>query len=107
KLVLSLEPFEWDAQGRIVAVTPTLHGLSWKLRSPDPDDFEQPGPPFISEWVSRDQPSVVGHALVEHVEARGGPAYLEVHRGPGCAPSIIPLRQLPGYGQRDLGPAPV
>jgi eukaryotic-like serine/threonine-protein kinase len=40
---------------------------------------------------------------VQRVEARSGPAYLEVDRG-ACAPSVVFLQRLPGYNERAAVP---
>jgi formylglycine-generating enzyme required for sulfatase activity len=37
--------------------------------------------------------------LIQSVEARGGPAFIEVDRG-ACAPSLVHLRHVPGYTER-------
>jgi formylglycine-generating enzyme required for sulfatase activity len=39
--------------------------------------------------------------MVEDVEARGGRAFLSIKRR-GCAPSLLPLKDLPGYAEREL-----
>ncbi|HLL21707.1 MAG TPA: SUMF1/EgtB/PvdO family nonheme iron enzyme, partial [Kofleriaceae bacterium] len=51
----------------------------------------------------RSNKRVDGDAVVESVEAHGGRAFLIVWRG-DCAPSIVPLRSLPGYATRDAAP---
>ena len=105
RFVLELAPFDWDpAQQRAVAVAATgLPNLRWELRYPDQADPEQPSGATTGARASG--PAAIGATRVEHVEARGGRAFLVVDgRGrPGepCAPSIVPLRQLPGYAHRD------
>ncbi len=101
RFTISLESFDWDPQRLLsTPITPTADGLSWQLFSPSPSDPEELGEPFDRSWVVRNDPHVVGSAVVEEVEAHGGRAYLIVSRGT-CAPSIIPIRQLPGYVLRD------
>ena len=103
--VLSLEPFDWDPQtqqARRVSAE-TQRELSWELHLPDPEDPNSPGPVYADELVVRDPPHFDGMARVEAVEARGGAAFLVVRRGP-CRPSILPLRQLPGYAARQHEP---
>ena len=102
RFVLSLEPFDWDPstqQARPVAATSVV-GLGWQLHLPNEDDPAEPGLPYREDLLIRDEPRNEGLARVEAVEARGGTAFLIVARG-GCKPSVIPLRQLPGYTRRD------
>ena len=99
RFTLSLEPFDWDPQAlRATPVAASTLALDWKLHAPDPDDPTQPGPPL--DPVLRSSRHFVDNAAIEFVEARGGRAYLVVARG-ACTPSIVPLRQLPGYANRD------
>ncbi|CAN5852559.1 hypothetical protein BH11MYX3_BH11MYX3_04390 [soil metagenome] len=106
RFVLSLEPFDWDPvtqQARRVSPS-AVPQLGWTLHLPDPDDPTSPGERYADELVVRSDAHVIGTALVENVEARGGAAFLKVTRG-ACGPSIVPLRQLPGYTRRELAPA--
>jgi serine/threonine protein kinase len=100
KLTLRLEPFDWDPVAlRRTPADPTSLGLSWRLLAVA-DDAE-PGVPFVEgEDVERGTARIAGGALVEDIEARGGPALLEVKRI-GCAPSLVPLKELPGYSKRE------
>lgn len=101
RFVLSLEPFDWDPTTRAASrVAPSSStAFAWELHLPADDDPASPGPVYANELVHRGEPKVVGLALVEEVEARGGTAFLVVKRG-ACAPSILPLR-LPGYLKRN------
>jgi eukaryotic-like serine/threonine-protein kinase len=65
------------------------------------DDY---GPPFETDEVVRGTPRVEGSSVVEHVEARGGPAFLVIGRG-SCAPSVVPVQELPGYARREAAEA--
>ncbi len=105
RFVLSLEPFDWDptTQRATPVTTEAMPTLRWDLHAPDPGDPDQPGPTLGADLVVRGLPRLEGSALVEHVEARGAPGFLVVSRG-DCAPSIVPLRHLPGYARRDLEP---
>ncbi|MEO7095284.1 MAG: SUMF1/EgtB/PvdO family nonheme iron enzyme, partial [Polyangiales bacterium] len=96
RFTLSLEPFDWDPVTQ--TAKPTSATLDWTLHAPDPNDATQPGPPL--DPVIRANRRTIDTALVESVESRGGRAFLVVTRGT-CSPSIIPLRQLPGYAQRE------
>ncbi len=103
RFMLSLEPFDWDPalqQSRSVAAS-MVSGLSWQLRAPDDDDPTSPGVAYADELLVRHEPRVEALARVEEVEARGGPAFLVISRGE-CTPSVVPLRQLPGYAKREL-----
>ncbi len=99
RFVLSLEPFEWDHAQRAVAVAPR-EPLRWELRLPKLDEPDAPGDSFDPTWIVHGTPRIEGNAMVEHVEAHGGRAYLVISR-PGCAPSVVPLRQLPGFAHRE------
>jgi len=98
RFVLSLEPFDWDPEAqRAIPADPPL-GLDWQLQAWTDDG---PGSPYaLHEDVERTAPRRDGAALVEDVETRGGRAYLTIRRR-GCAPSLLPLKDLPGYAQRD------
>ena len=99
RFTLSLESFDWDPVA-LRAIPMSSQGLGWELHLPDPADLTQPGPPFPDHLLVRGERHLEGKALVEEIEARGGASFLVVTRA-GCAPSIVPLRKLPGYTQRD------
>jgi formylglycine-generating enzyme required for sulfatase activity len=99
RFVLQLEPFDWDpAAQQATRVDPATLGLAWELHSWESDD--QYGDRVPEDDVVRGSPQLAPGALVEHVEARGGRAFLLVKRG-DCKPSIVPLHDLPGYARRD------
>src|SRR5262249_260594 len=91
-----------DTAQRPVPVPPASVALRWELHTWDSEDDY--GPPMSDDDVVRGARQIEGGALVEHVEARGGRAYLLVWRG-DCAPSVVPLRALPGYARREHGEA--
>ncbi len=109
RFVIEVSAFDWDPHGlRALPVDAhELPELHWELRYPDPGDPDSPGAPFeprhLEERVA--VPGSSPTAVAERVEARGGPAFLVVtgrgRRGETCAPSIVPLHQLPGYMQRE------
>ena len=102
RFTLSLEPFDWDPVRRTaLPVDPAALELGWELRSRDIEN--KYAEPLSPSDVVRGAPRIEGRALVEEVEARGGAAFLLVHRG-RCAPSVIPVRDLPGYARRDRPP---
>ena len=104
--MLSLEPFAWDPvaqQARPVAASSLPH-LDWTLHLPATDDPARPGLAYANELVERGGSRLEGIARIDDVEARGGAAFLVVTRG-DCAPSTIPLHQLPGYTSRQRAPA--
>lgn len=101
RFVLSLELFDWDPVTlKPTPIPPEPGQLTWTLHSPDAADIDRPGPEFDGTWVARGEAVLTNGALVEHVESHGGTAFLVVDRG-ACSASIVPLRQLPGYAQRD------
>jgi eukaryotic-like serine/threonine-protein kinase len=97
--VLVLEPFDWDSDADVARPVDarSLPRLSWRILEPSP---ENPDDPVQSDaGVRIYSPEGDG----EHVEVRGGPAFLELTgRGDAadCAPAIIRLRWLPGYAAR-------
>jgi formylglycine-generating enzyme required for sulfatase activity len=99
RFVLSLEPFDWDPEAqRAMRITPDRLALGWELHGRDSEDDH--GAAMTDDDVVRGTPRIEGGALVEHVEIRGGDAFLRVRRGP-CPPSVTPLHELPGYARRD------
>ena len=105
RFVLELAPFDWDA-GRhraIPARADQLPSLRWRIHQVDPASEHDPGEPLPDHLVVRGRPQIAPDHLsrLEHVEARGGRAFLVVDgRGRGgelCPPSVIPLDRLPGY----------
>jgi hypothetical protein len=104
RFVLSLEPFDWEpAAQRAIAVDAAPLGLGWQLLTSSDDE---PGRPFAEhDELERGRPRYEAGALVEDVEARGGRGFLSIHRR-GCAPSVLPLKELPGYAEREH-PRPV
>jgi formylglycine-generating enzyme required for sulfatase activity len=105
RFTLELAPFDWDsaAQKVVPVAASSLPNLSWELHSPDPGNPDEPGPPFIEDYVVHGAVTI-GATRLEHAEAHGGAAFLVItnrgRAGETCAPSIVPLRQLPGYAQR-------
>ena len=105
RFTLELAPFDWDAHElRPIRVAARDLDLHWELHAPDRDDPDAPGAPYESRYLARGE-RTVGSALREHVEARGGHAFLVIsgrgRHGEHCAPSIVPLVNLPGYMQRN------
>ncbi|HEU0035669.1 MAG TPA: SUMF1/EgtB/PvdO family nonheme iron enzyme [Kofleriaceae bacterium] len=99
RFVLALEPFEWGPDGAPRPAPPGAMHMTWRLHSPSEDDLSELGEPFEDRWLVRGMPTWVGNALVEHVEAHGGAAFLVIDRE-GCTSTQVPLRQLPGYTRR-------
>jgi formylglycine-generating enzyme required for sulfatase activity len=109
RFALELVPFDWDVdQLKPIPVSADrLPNLHWQLYEPNPDDPDSPGDPLPESLVVR-SPAIVATdhlSRTEHVEARGGRAFLLVtgrgQASEACSESIIFLRQLPGYAQRD------
>lgn len=109
RFTLVLAPFDWDETTLTAApVSPDeLPDLDWALHDPAVDDPEVPGGPipparFVPREPGRD--TVDSRELREQVEARGGPAFLQVtgrgQPGVSCPPAWVKLRALPGYPER-------
>ncbi len=108
RFILELAPFDWDPTA--LTTTPVqiakLPELTWTLHEPDPEEPTQPGLAIAPSRISRGKLAITpdGVTRVERVEAPGGPAFLLVEgrgaQGARCAPSVIPLRALPGYASR-------
>jgi formylglycine-generating enzyme required for sulfatase activity len=68
-----------------------------------PDDPRKPDDSY-REGVDGDMRRGVARweagSVIETVEARSGPAYLEVDRGADCASSLLYLQHIPGYTER-------
>ncbi len=99
RIALHVDAFDWDADARRV-LPAAPRDLRWELRAPDAADPDQPGAPYDDAQLVRGERDAAG----DHVEARGGRAFLVVGgrgvAGEDCAPSIVPLAALPGYMAR-------
>ncbi|MCW5808330.1 MAG: SUMF1/EgtB/PvdO family nonheme iron enzyme, partial [Deltaproteobacteria bacterium] len=96
---LSIEGFDWDPAAQ--RATPVaLPEVRWALHQPDRADDRSAGAPFEPRWIERGPRRLEGTRVVEQLEAHGGAAFLVVERG-ACRPSVIPLKQLPGFAERD------
>ncbi|HET7506284.1 MAG TPA: SUMF1/EgtB/PvdO family nonheme iron enzyme [Kofleriaceae bacterium] len=104
RFTLSLEPFDWDPDTQKATPVPAAPlGLDWQLLTMSNDE---PGQAFAShDEVERGARRLEHGALVEDVEARGGRAFLSIRR-PGCTSSLLALKDLPGYAERDR-PRPI
>lgn len=105
RFTLELSAFDWDpARRRAVPVSAHELDLHWTLHAPDRADPDSPGDPYEDRYLERGG-ATHGDVITEHVEARGGKAFLVVtgrgRRGETCEPSIVPLASLPGYVQRN------
>lgn len=112
RFVLRIQPFDWDASRVQTVDVPStkLPSLSWRLHARDIHDPRQPGLPLLPEQARQvSVTTATTGELVALVEARGGPAFLEVSGRGGqtedCASSWIALESLPGYAQRSATPA--
>jgi formylglycine-generating enzyme required for sulfatase activity len=102
---LALEPYDWDHVQQHQLTPSRLPPLQWRLRAVDPDDRHKPGRFYTDGDLRRGVPGWDAVALIEVVEARSGPAYLEVSgRGGGCAGSLLYLQHIPGYAERQVPP---
>ncbi len=105
RFTLELAPFDWDPVARrAIPVSARELDLQWTLHAPDRDDPDSPGAPYEDRYLERGD-ATRGDVITEHVEARGGKAFLVVtgrgRHGETCAPSIVPLANVPGYVQRN------
>jgi hypothetical protein len=99
RFALRLEPFDWDpVRQRATPADPARVPLRWELHAWQSQDDH--GARFPAGELVRGTPRIERGALVEHVEARGGRAYLLISRGP-CPASVVPVRDLPGYATRE------
>jgi formylglycine-generating enzyme required for sulfatase activity len=111
---LELAPFDWDvARGAPRAVgVDALPDLRWQLHAVAVDPrtgIEGPGAPFASgRFRLLSSRAREGGNRIDLAEAAGGPAFLVItgrgRSGETCAPSILPIRALPGYAEREDGP---
>ncbi|APR84941.1 Hypothetical protein A7982_10290 [Minicystis rosea] len=98
---LSIEPFDWDAERQKAIPAPVASTLDVRLCAVSSDDAHSPGRCYGPDDLRRSNRRVEGNTLREHVEARSGPAFLEVTgRGEGCLSSWVYLQRLPGYTDR-------
>ena len=108
RFVLTLSPFDWDAKkhGPSSVSADQLPDLDFRLLLPDRDDPDRPGRPVDRELLTRTH--MEGPGRREIVETRGGAAFVEItgrgRRGQRCMPSLIRLRSLPGYAEREQVP---
>ena len=100
---LVLEPFDWNAEGTGTVPAAQQTPWQWSLRAPSIDDPHQPGRTFSAGELNHSAPRRDGNGWKERVEARSGPAFLQIDRE-GCAPSLVPLQRLPGYTERHEPP---
>ncbi len=100
---LRLVPFDWTDGPHEVPVD-ALPALRWGLYERDPSDEHVPGQP-VATPLHVDPVSEHGHARIDRVSVRGGPAFLRIdgrgRPGEACAPSWIRLRALPNYSDRE------
>ena len=111
RFTLEFRPFDWDDKHlKILPVAASeLPDLEWKLYAPAEDDPENPGEELPPHFLTRVSGGPAGEARVDHVESRGGSAFLVVsgrnRRGASpCAPSVVHLARLPGYRTRETAP---
>jgi formylglycine-generating enzyme required for sulfatase activity len=114
-IAFEFAPFDWnvDKLEPIDVPITDLPNLRWAIHTVklDPDtDVEDPGDPYPAERFRLLSSELLsGGTRLDTAEASGGPAFLVIsgrNRAgePDCGPSIIPIRALPGYPQRKLGP---
>jgi formylglycine-generating enzyme required for sulfatase activity len=98
---LVLEPFDWDAARQVALPAPVPPALDVRLHAVSSSDTHSPGRPYGTDDWRRAGRRLEERRLTERIEARSGPAILEVTgRGEGCASSWVYLQRLPGYRDR-------
>ena len=98
---LELEPFDWDPVHQQTTAPAHVPRLTWLLHATAPDDPWQLGRDYDDTDLRRGDAQWKSGVLIERLEVRSGPAFLEVvDRGGACAPSILFLQRLPGYRER-------
>ncbi len=99
---LRLVPFDWDPATHTSRPPSSRPPLKWQFRTASNEDSLEPGREFVEGVdLRRGTPTWRDGILIETVEARSGRVFLEIDRGPDCAPSLIVLQRLPGYTERD------
>ncbi len=107
---LELELVDWDAktgQARPVdaAEFPNLQTAVYDV---DPRDPHRPGAQRDSRFVQMGRKEVHRGRVAVSLETRSGAAFLKVagrgRNGVDCPPSLLHLRSLPGYVERNHGP---
>ncbi|MCU0684966.1 MAG: protein kinase [Polyangiaceae bacterium] len=97
---LELAPFDWDDATLTPRPAATAPPLDWALYAVESDPHA-PGRPYGPSDLRRGTSRVERGVRRELVEARSGPAFLEVReRGGACAPTRLRLQRLPGYAER-------
>ncbi len=107
---LELELVDWDA--RTLRVKPVnaaqFEHLKVMVYDVNPLDSHQPGAARDPRFVRMGQPQLREGRWTVSLETRSGPAFLKVtgrgRAGQTCPPSLLHLRALPGYGERNRGP---
>jgi eukaryotic-like serine/threonine-protein kinase len=101
RVELVLAPFDWDPVQQRKLAPQTLPSLEWRLYAPAAGDPREPGREYDAQSLRRGARAWRGGVLIEDVEARSGPAFIEIRgRGGDCGPSVLYLQRLPGYGER-------
>lgn len=101
RIQLEIRPFDWDPVQQRRLVPRTHPPLEWRLFGTSPDDPQEKGHPYDDSSVRRGGRRWRDDVLIEDVEVRSGPAFIEIRgRGGDCAPSVLYLQRLPGYRER-------
>ncbi len=100
RFTLTLSMFDWDVESMRSRPAPIEAGTRWRLHAPSPEDPHEIGSELVGDQLVRSAARIESDTLFEDVEARGGPAFLVVERG-ACAPSIVPIKNIPGYARRE------
>src|SRR6185436_3182672 len=101
RIQLELEPFDWDPIQQRRLAPKERPPLEWRIYAPSLDDPREVGRAYDGESLRRGARRWRDDALIEDVEVRSGPAFIEIRgRGGDCAPSVLYLQRLPGYRER-------
>jgi formylglycine-generating enzyme required for sulfatase activity len=108
RFAIELVPFDWDPVTRaaVDVRVSELPGLTWTLYEPDSVDDDAPGEPVARHLFKLGASRSDGVTRLDEAEARAGRAFVVIdgrgRRGERCAPSIVPVRTLPGYAKRKI-----
>ncbi|HWU87905.1 MAG TPA: SUMF1/EgtB/PvdO family nonheme iron enzyme, partial [Kofleriaceae bacterium] len=98
---LALAPFDWDPVHQRELVPKQHPPLEWRIYGPALDDPREVGHEYDDRSLRRGAPAWRDDVLIEDVELRSGPAFIEIRgRGGDCAPSVLYVQRLPGYRER-------
>ena len=100
---LELEPFDWDELHQRRIASSEQKSWRWWLRAPASADPRIPDRTYGLDDLHHGLPVWAHGVLVETIEVRSGPAFLEIDRGP-CNHARVFLQHVPGFRERASPP---